>query len=561
MKTTNLVFNRIFTLLLLITVVACSKDDPGTTMPPGPNSELETTQSNVDTNEYEIDEGQLGLSISARSLKRKGYTPTKAIITLSEGAKAGDYDVNIGQDTYLASFSFENKDLSETERNELEDGVAMSITVENALGEVLAVFTSTKKSFTSSPSETEVDDPTKIDINPIVLNPEVDYYLQILDASITSVFGAPSATLRTSTTDLDTEVRVRRASDLDYINDTQQTIPFTKFRFETVDAENNIFNIFNPNGSKKHYLYMDANNRLNVQSEANYTTNGGNTPDAASRTNYQFKIQKIDTGKFFIIPQTTNIPLIASASLESITSQTVETPSHFRILNFEIDWNFESRNTSFLAPILPPSKTIAAYNTALKNCSSGPLTDEVGVVKTLTRTDTYSWSESIQVATSVEASLSTTISSTVETSVNTQFFGASNSTTASVTAGLSVGHTTTETRTETAETSTSETLELSSKRTITVPAGRGTTAADIYQEYENIRVPYVQEYRIRGDYQNGTALSGLEIMSQFNFNGFSGVINEIGSDFIDITLRGTTVISHLISKEIVTRDIPDACTN
>ena len=558
MKTNFKILNRVLILMLLITAMACSKDDSDTT---NPNSGLEETQSNVNTNEYEIDEGQLGLSISARSLKRRGYNPTKAIITISEGTKAGDYEVNIGQDTFLASFSFENKTLSDAEKEELEDGVAMSITIENELGEVLAVFTSTKKSLTSSPTETEVDDPTKIDINPIVLNPEVDYYLQILNDNITSVLGAPSATLRTSTTNFDTQVKVRQSSDLDYLNDTEQTIPFTKFRFETIDAENNIFNIYNPNGGKKHYLYMDSNNRLNVQSEANYNNNNGNTLDAASRTNYQFKIQKVDIGKFFIMPQTTNIPLIASESLESITSQTVETPSHFRILNFEIDWNFESRKTSFLAPILPPSKTIAAYNTALKNCGSGPLMDEVGVAKTLTRTDSYTWSESIQVATSVEASLSTTISSTVETSVNTQFFGASNSTTASVTAGLSVGHSTTETRTETTETSTSETIELASKRTITVPAGRGTTAADIYQEYQNIRVPYVQEYTIRGNYQNGNSLTGLEIMSQFNFNGFSGVVNEIGSDFIDITLRGTTVISHLISREIVTRDIPNACSN
>jgi len=559
MKTQNRFFTRLIMFIFLIVGLACGKDDPGTTMPPG--SKLEITQSNVDTNEYEIDQGQLGLGVSTRSLKQKGYVPVKAIISISEGGKTGDYEVDIDQDTFLAIFSFENKDLSETEKNELEEGVAISIKIENALGEELALYTSTKYSLMSSPEEIEVDDPSKIDINPIVLNPEVNYYLQILDANITSVLGAPSATLRTSTTNLDTEVRVRQSSDLDYVNDTQQTIPFTKFRFETIDPENNIFNIYNPNGTKKHYLYMDANNRLNVQSEANYDNNNGNTLDASTRINYQFKIEKVDTGKFFIIPQTTSLPLIASASFESITSQVVETPSHFRILNFEIEWDIQSRMTSFLTPILPPSQTLAAYNTALKNCSSGPLTDEVGVAKTLTRTDTYTWSESMQVATSVEASLSTTVSSTVETSVNTQFFGASNSVTASVTAGLSVGHTTTETRTETAETTTSETLELASKRTITVPAGRGTSAADIYQEYKDIRIPYVQEYRIRADYQNGNFLTGPEIMSQFNFNGFSGVVNEIGMDFIDITLRGTTVISHLISREIVTRDIPDACPN
>ncbi|NKI32494.1 hypothetical protein [Croceivirga thetidis] len=559
MKVDLKLINRYSIWLVLLIAMACSKDE--TSEPIDPEGQLEETQSNVDTDEYERDEGQLGLGISVRSLKQKGYAPTKAIISILEGDKAGDYEVEIDQNTFLATFSFENKDLSESEKNGLEDGVALKITVENELGEVLAVYTSTRYSLMSSPEEIEVDDSTKADINPIVLNPEVDYYLQILNADLTAVFGAPSATLRTSTTNFATEVKVRSSEDLDYVNDTQETIPFTRFRFETVDAENNIFNIYNPNGAKKHYLYMDGNNRLNVQSEANYSNNNGNTPDAASRANYQFKIEKVDTGKFVIAPETTNIPLIASASLASITSQVVENPSHFRILNFEIDWSIQSRKTSFLAPILPPSQTIAAYNTALKNCGSGPLTDVVGVTESLTRTDTYSWSESIQVATSVEASLSTTISSTIETSVNTQFFGASNSVTASVTAGLSVGHTTTETRTETNETTTSESIKLASERTITVPPGRGTTAADIYQKYENIRIPYVQKYEIRGNYQDGSKLSGLEIMSQFNFNGFSGVVNEVGIDFIDITLRGTSVISHLVSREIVTRDIPDACQN
>jgi len=563
MKTQNKYVKSLLVFSVILFFFGCSKDDNSPT--PQPKTELAKTVSNVDTDEYEIDQGQLGISISARNLKRKAYEPIKAFITINEGAKAGEYEEEINQDTHLALFSFKNEDLSDSEKNELQSGVAIEIKIENLSEEVLATYTSTKYSFQSNPPDLEVDNPEKEDKNPIALNPEVDYYMQILNidpttSDITSVLGAPSATLRTSTTDLSTEVKVRAATDLDYVNDTQQTIPFTKYRFETIDAENNVFNIYNPNGSKKHYLYLDSNNRLNVQSESNLSANGGNI-DASTLENYQFQIKKVDLGKYLIIPIKTNIPLIASQNLKSITSQTVAVPSYFRILNFEIEWDIVSVETKFQNPILPPSETLAAYNTALKNCSSGPLSDEVGVVKELTRTDTYSWSESIQVATSIEASLSTTISSTVETSVDCKFFGASNSVTASATAGISVGHSTTETKTETQDVTTSETIQLSSKRTITVPPMRGTTAADIYQEYKDITVPYVQKYRVRGKYNDNTALTNKEIITQFNFNGFSGVVSEEGLDYIEITLKGKTKISHLIATEIVTKDIPDACSN
>ncbi len=562
MNTQIKLLKKIMLLGLFIMTLACTKDDSMPDPSTNPGSELEPTESNVDINDYEIDEGEVGISISTRNLKRKAYFPTKAIITINEGGKAGEYEEDINQDSDLALFFFKNKDLSETEKSELQAGVSIDIRIENATNEELASYSSTKYSFTPTPNEIEVDDPAKEDRNPITLNPNIDYYMQIIkedpvNKDVTFVFGAPSTTLRTSTTSFNTEVKVRDADDLDYVDDTQQTIPFTKYRFETIDAANNIFNIYNPNGTKKHYLYLDSNNRLNIQSEANITRNGGNT-DAAPLENYQFQIKKIDIGKYIIIPIKTNIPLIAFENVESITSQPVETPSYFRILNFEIEWDIESVGTKFQNPILPPSKTIAAYNTGLRNCGSGPLSDTVGVETSETRTDTYSWSESIQVATSVEASLSTTISATVESSVNCQFFGASNSVTASATAGISVGHSTTETKTESQGVTTSKTIVLSSKRTITVPPGRGTTAADIYQEYKDVKVPYVQQYRIRGVLDN-TKLNGDEILAQFNFNGFTGVVKEIGTDFIEITLKGTTVISHLISREIVTKDIPDAC--
>ncbi|MEC3907421.1 hypothetical protein VOI54_10355 [Tamlana sp. 2201CG12-4] len=561
MKTQLKFPKRLLLLFLLSLSIACSKDSVDTENNTQTDNKLQKAQSNIDTDEFETDKGQLGISISTRSLKRKGYNPTKAVFTINDGEKSGDYEVDVDPYTNLAFLSFENKNLSENAKSELESGVALNVKVVREDGNELAAYSSSKTSFKSSPNDIEIDDQSKPDLKPITLDSSVDYYVQILNQTITSVWGAPSATRRTSTTDLSTEVKVRRGSDLNYISDKAQTIPFTKFRFELLDASQNIYNIYNPNGSKKHYIYIDGKNgnRLNVQSEANYKTNGGNTPPSKLGNNYKFQIKQIDIGKYIIISMSTGLPLIANTNYDRMFAKATSTPSYFRILNFEIEWDIQSIGTKFLNPILPPSKTEAAYNTALKNCSSGTLSQSVGFTKEETRTDTYEWSESIQVATTVESSLSTTVSSTVEANVGCEFFGASNSVTASATAEVKVGHSSTETRTESKTTSTSETIKLSSERQITVPPGKGTSAADIYQVYENIKVPYVQMYRIRAKYKNGSSLDGSDIMTQFNFNGSSGVITETGSDFIEINVKGYTVIDKLIQTSTETRDIPNAC--
>lgn len=562
MKTQFKFQKRLLLVFLLSICISCSKDDSMDNQgKESGEAKLQNTQSNIGTNEFKTDQGQLGISISTRSLKRKGYTPFKAIFSINDGEKSGNYEVDIDSETNLAFLSFKNEELNDNAKYELESGIGLNIKVLTENGTELAAFSSSKTSFRPSPNDIEIDDKDMPFIKRIALDKTIDYYVQILNDNITSVWGAPSATRRTSTSDISTEIKVRKGSDLNYTSDQTQTIPFTKFRFELLDADQNIYNIYNPNGTKKHYLYIDGsnNNRLNVQSEANYTRNGGNSAPSGLGERYKFQIKQLDIGKYIIISISTGLPLIANTNYARIFAKSTSKPSYFRILNFEIDWDIQSIGTKFLNPILPPSKTEAAFNTALKNCSSGTLSQSVGVAKEDTRTDTYEWSESIQVATTVESSLSTTISSTVEANVGCEFFGASNSVTASATAEVKVGHSTTSTNTESKSTSTSETIKLSSERQITVPTGRGTSAADIYQVYENIKVPYVQKYRIRAKYKNGTSLNGNDIITQFNFNGSSGVISETGSDFIEISIKGQTVIDKLIQTSTETRDIPNAC--
>ncbi|MGD9328528.1 MAG: hypothetical protein PVH48_06130 [Cyclobacteriaceae bacterium] len=69
----------------------------------------------------------------------------------------------------------------------------------------------------------------------------------------------------------------------------------------------------------------------------------------------------------------------------------------------------------------------------------------------------------------------------------------------------------------------------------------------------------MQRFRIFGKYQeNNSELSGREILTQFAFNSFTGVVTEVQDNFIEVTVRGTTTMN-IIETFTDTRDIPDAC--
>ena len=84
----------------------------------------------------------------------------------------------------------------------------------------------------------------------------------------------------------------------------------------------------------------------------------------------------------------------------------------------------------------------------------------------------------------------------------------------------------------------------------------------MYQSYENVRVPYVQRFRVKGTYQeDGEDLTGEEILTQFSFNGFNGVVTEVGNNYIEVTVRGNNVIDRLIDTKTVADDTPADCSN
>ena len=224
---------------------------------------------------------------------------------------------------------------------------------------------------------------------------------------------------------------------------------------------------------------------------------------------------------------------------------------------FDIDWDIQSIGYRSLQPVLLPSQTSFAFNSTLVNCSSGELTQVVGVSESRESKSVTGWEESMSVSSSSEASVSVTIGAEVETS----FFGNSGTASTSVTGSYTTTTSRTKTQTLSGSLEQTETVVVSSERTITVPPGKATLVSDIYQSYENVRIPFIQRFRIRGDYQeDGKSLTGEEILTQFSFNGFNGVVTEVGGDYIEVTVRGTNIIDRLIDTRTVAEDTPANCS-
>ncbi|MDC6353653.1 MULTISPECIES: hypothetical protein [unclassified Robiginitalea] len=540
--------------------LSCSKDDPGNGDGNGGNG-LEQ-RNGLDESEVAADPGAIGLSVSARSLARKGYHPELAAIRIQGTHSALSAEVVIDADTQIGALSFENEDLSESERKDLSDGVPLTVEIRNANDSVLATKTFSKISFTSSPSLTPIDNEALPDkFRTVTLRPGVYYYLQLVDEDGTEIYGAPASDSYTNGTNLSTRINVRQADELDY--NSEYVDLYTRFLFTEMPGQPGVYSIGlrdkdTPDNLLYMYIKVDNSRVLNIQSRANRARNGDNT-DPTQPPNYAFRIEKTPNGLFTITPTEQNRPLVLSENglyLHCAPGSENETPAYFRILAFDIDWEIQSLEYKHLQPILPPAGTSFAYNSTLVNCSSGELVQEVGVNQTRETKSVFGWEESFSLSSSQEFSVDVSMESTI----SAEFYGVGSSVSSSVSESYTTTRSQTNTSTQSAAFETTESIELSTRRSLTVPAKKATLVSDMYQSYENVRVPFVQRFRIKGAYQgDNSPLTGDEIITQFAFNQFSGVITEKGADYIEVTVRGTNTIDELIDTQTVARDVPSEC--
>lgn len=251
MKTNFKLASRILMVLLFIIVIACSKDDSdGTT---DPNGEVEEIAPTITTSEFETDEGQIGISISAREIARRGYNPVTAVISIESSSNLEDQTVPFDEFSNLALLSFENDALDDAIENELKDGVAVQVTVRDESDAVLATQDFAKLSFKPSPEDEEIGaeglDDLLAEVN---LRPDLKYYMQLVDKD-NNVIGAPSSQRYPATgTSPPTDIRLR--GTLNYSEEPELLETFTTYHFDKVTNNEEYFSIAAHNGDDIHYL-------------------------------------------------------------------------------------------------------------------------------------------------------------------------------------------------------------------------------------------------------------------------------------------------------------------
>ncbi len=526
---------------LLLVVLGCSEDDnedaPGT-------GQIEE-QNGINADELDAYSGDLGLLINTRALVKKGYQPVKVRITTS--ATQDDYDQEQEVDvlTNIAQLVLAVDELSEAAENELRDGVGLDIEVLDNSDSVIISESYSVISFEDNGNQFDIDASDLSYIQQeLYFKDNMRYYLQPVDANgnySNKVVWKPSSALSNG-------VRLEERSSS--FNSGTTSEQFLLYKYPNSD---NLFAFYSANTNR--YLTIGNSTRTFRQSGAySYPSTDPNTLEA----DYRFTIQKAPNGLYTIRGAEDDMPLKRFTNSGDINWHTNSSGStqYFRIVALDIEWQATELSTNYLQPIFPAVETSFGFNSTLKNCGTGMLEQEVGIEKTVTTTFTSGFSETIGLSGRTTTSVDVSVSATAEAS----FFGNGGSVTGEVSAGLEVSVEASTASTVSSEESVSETNTFFSNRTVTVPSGSASLVYDAYQTYSNVKVPYVKRMRLQGNHtQSAEALSGLEIATQLYISNFSGVITNIGSDFVEISIRGNMFLDNIVDTQTEVRDVAANC--
>lgn len=552
MKMKSKIFGKLLVVLFVILTIACGKDDGESV------AKVIEVLPGISLQEFEIDQGEIGISINARAIARKGYKPTNADITIK--ATTGDYSQKIPFDAFtnIANLSLKNEDLTDEAKSELKNGVAITVKVLDENDNILTTKDISNGVFTSNPSEEVISADDLEDLyKKVTIREDIYHFVQIVTTGSDDIYGAPNSTLFVNTILLNTPILISQLADLDYNSENTQL--FTSYRFKEVPGEEGVFTIAAHNGDDIHYLYIvPANSELRIQSKANLIRNGGN--NTGTPPNYKFKINKVEIGLYEITPTFTGNPLVLLGDrLNAGAVTTNSEPVYFRILSFDIDWDVQPIESKFTQPILPASVISETYNKTLRNCSNSTLPQMVGKLESLETSAILSWEESMLVSTDTDY----VVPLTIEMDAATKFFNTIGATKISTTGNYTFNKSKTINKEIVSGTiEQTQSIDFSEERTVEIFSRTAVAIADVYQTYENVKIPFVQRFKIKGTYQeNNQTLTGEEIMTQFGFNGFTGVITTVENNYIEVTVKGTSEINKLIETKMMSQNVEAGCDN
>ncbi|MCC1485107.1 hypothetical protein [Winogradskyella immobilis] len=538
MKTTIKTSQYVIMCILLIPFLRCSNDDSD----PGPGDGEIQQINGISAEDLDNYLGDLGVLINARDLKKKGYNPTKVNVTTS--ASQGDYDqqIDINEYTNIAQLSIAVEDLTEAAEEELRNGVDLNIEILDDTNSVISTESFTVVSFEENGNQVDIN-ATPLDFVTEDLNFKegMRHYLQIVNSD--GSYGSAIVNKPGSGSTANTLLNIKQSS----FNPGTTSEQYFIYKFPD---EENTFTIWSAITNR--YLATDLFDKTFRQSGfISYPTG---ISDRSLNPIYKFKIKRAANGLFTISDMDDNPMRRAGSNWRTNGTGPIE---YFRIIALDVEWETQVLDTEHLEPIFPSVDTSFGFNSTLRNCGSGSLEQEVGIQREVTTTYTTSQSETIGLSGRVTTSVDVSVSATAEAS----FFGNGGSVTGEVSAGLEVSVEASSTSTVGLEQSNSETNTFFSNRTVTVPAGSASLIYDAYQTYSNVRIPYVKRLRLKGEQNNNGSgsLSGQEIATQLRVTNFSGVITSIGSDFVEINIRGNMFLDNIVDTLTEVQDVEANC--
>lgn len=565
MKATR--FVRLAYLCLGLVIVlnsGCSKDeDPNPSQPPvnGEEGQLEQGEG-ISEEDLTTFEGEIGILMDARPYIKKGQPVTQLKVTPVDTDFFEPQLLEVDPFTNFASFKLALEDLTDGAEDALRNGIDLTVELLDASETTLFTEDLSNVLFKENGTKEELrgENVPELDTE-IYLAPDTPYFIQLVssDGQIESraldnhpglVFGEEDAIIG-CIDDYTTFFQYPSLNaDADFSSDNLSQ----QFYFQR--RNRNLYYII----SRGTNTYLKNNKSTFFGFEINQVS----TSDIAKTSNFGslgdellFEIKK-EGNSYLLYALGENKPLAFDTSSRSCSigiatvdyeltslmsfSNSTADGQNFRIVTTDVEYETESIETWYGEPILPSPENSFKFNSTLTNCTSRDLVQEVGTEVTESTTMSLSWEETIGLTSSVTSTSSVSVSA--EAGVN--FFGTGGKVSGTVSQELEVGVEISKSATTSEGQSSTNENTILTGRTVTVSPGKQVLAYDAVQTYPDISVPFVQRLKISGRNSSGVALSGEELATQTAFGGFTGTITEIGSNSIEITIRGTTTFKQAV---------------
>ena len=274
-------FGMMVIAVLILLVSGCDQKDEA-----APSDEDVREGEGLSEGDVAHDEGAIALSISSRSIARKGYQPSIADVTVD--ATTGDFSRSVPIDslTNIAHLTYDNENLTPEQRQELSDGVNVYVRILDVNGDLLAEQDLSKISFQPSPPDKDIRaDGLEDQYAGVHLREDLKYYMQITEKGENEIYGAPSSEGYEYSGGVTSHVNVLKSEHIDYNSDFPEH--YTTFYFQKVHTTPEpVYSIYVEAGDKLFYLYIKLETgRLGIQNRMNHDLNGGNT-DPTLLSNY-----------------------------------------------------------------------------------------------------------------------------------------------------------------------------------------------------------------------------------------------------------------------------------